>query len=84
MIRRPASRLGLVAAARLVMKTDTHEKAVGHLFEAIDRVRHDVARVEFWADIVTGFAQPVPEYDPSEMKVWLPPEQAASLKRNDY
>jgi hypothetical protein len=38
------------------MKADPREKVVGHLFEAIDRVRDDVAKVEFWADIVTGFA----------------------------
>jgi hypothetical protein len=66
------------------MKADPREKVVGHLFEAIDRVRDDVAKVEFWADIVTGFAQPVPEYDPQEMRVWLPPEQATNLKRSDH
>jgi hypothetical protein len=65
------------------MQADTDEKVVRHLFEAIDRVRDDVAKVEFWADVVTGFAQPVPGYDPGEMRVWLPPEQAASLKRSD-
>ena len=43
------------------MKADAHERVIGHLFEAIDRVRDDVEKVEFWADIVTGFAQPVPE-----------------------
>ena len=66
------------------MKADAHERVIGHLFEAIDRVRDDVEKVEFWADIVTGFAQPVPEYDPNEMRVWLPPGQAASLKRSDH
>jgi hypothetical protein len=66
------------------MKADTHESAIGHLFEAIDRVRDDVEKVEFWADIVTGFAQPVPDYDPNEMKVWIPPEQAAALRRSDH
>jgi hypothetical protein len=72
------------ANAGSIMKADAHERVIGHLFEAIDRVRDDVEKVEFWADIVTGFAQPVPEYDPSEMRVWLPPEQAASLKRSDH
>jgi hypothetical protein len=66
------------------MKADTHEKVFRHLFKALDHVRDDVEKVEFWADIVAGFAQPVPDYDPSEMKVWLPPEQAASLKRSDH
>lgn len=66
------------------MKADTHNQALRHLFEAIDRVHDDVEMVEFWADIVTGFAQPVPEYDPQEMRVWLPPEQAAKLTRSDH
>jgi hypothetical protein len=63
------------------MKGQTNEQVVRHLFEAIDRVREDVAKVEFWANAVTGFAQPVPDYDPDETRVWIPSEQAASLKR---
>ena len=46
------------------MKGETNEQVVRHLFEAIDRVREDVAKVEFWASAVTGFAQPVPAYEP--------------------
>ncbi len=49
-----------------------------HLHAAIERVREDVAKVEFWADAVTGFSQPVPDYDTKDVKVWLPPEQATS------
>ena len=60
------------------MKGQTNEQVVRHLFEAIDRVREDVAKVEFWANAVTGFSQPIPDYDPDESRVWLPPEQAAS------
>jgi hypothetical protein len=84
MIIASASRLTLVKAAGSVMKADAREKVVQHLFKAIDRVRDDVEKVEFWADIVTGFAQPVPEYDPNEMRVWLPPEQATNLKRSNH
>jgi hypothetical protein len=65
------------------MKGQTNEQVVRHLFEAIERVREDVAKVEFWASAVTGFAQPVPNYDPDETRVWVPPEQAASLKRRE-
>jgi hypothetical protein len=65
------------------MKGQPNEQVVRHLFEAIERVREDVAKVEFWASAVTGFSQPVPSYDPDERRVWVPPEQAASLKRND-
>ena len=34
-----------------------------HLHAAIDRVREDVAKVEFWADAMTGFSEPVPDYE---------------------
>jgi hypothetical protein len=50
-----------------------------HLHAAIDRVREDVAKVEFWADAMTGFSEPVPDYESHDMKVWLPPEQATRL-----
>jgi hypothetical protein len=53
-----------------------------HLLEAIERVRVDVEQVEFWADAVAGFAQPVPEYKPEDASVWLPTEQAATLRSN--
>ncbi len=62
------------------MKGETNDQVVRHLFEAIDRVREDFAKVEFWASAVTGFSQPVPGYDPDESKIWIPSEQAASLK----
>jgi len=58
------------------------EKAVAtdalarHLHAAIERVREDVAKVEFWADAMTGFSEPVPEYESHDVKVWVPPEQA--------
>jgi hypothetical protein len=50
-----------------------------HLHDAIDRVREDMAKVEFWADAVTGFSQPVPDYESKDMKVWLPSEQAKTI-----
>jgi hypothetical protein len=50
-----------------------------HLHAAIDRVREDVAKVEFWADAMTGFSEPVPDYESHDMKGWLPPEQATRL-----
>ena len=50
-----------------------------HLHAAIDRVREDVAKVEFWADAMTGFTAPVPDYGADDMKVWLPPEQATRI-----
>jgi hypothetical protein len=50
-----------------------------HLHAAIDRVREDMAKVEFWADAVTGFSQPVPDYETKDVKVWLPSEQAKTI-----
>jgi len=51
-----------------------------NLHDAIERVREDVAKVEFWADAVAGFTQPVPDYDASDAKIWIPPEQATTLE----
>jgi hypothetical protein len=34
-----------------------------HLREAIEHLRSDLDRVEFWADALDGLAQPVPDYD---------------------
>jgi hypothetical protein len=50
-----------------------------HLLEAIERVRDDVAKVEFWADAVAGFSRPVPDYEADGASVWLPAEQAHTL-----
>ena len=50
-----------------------------HLHDAIDRVREDMAKVEFWADAVTGFSEPVPDYESKDVKVWLPSEQAKTI-----
>ena len=62
---------------------ETHEDpklmTARHLIEAIERVREDIAKVELWAYAVTGFARPVPDYEPGEMTVWLPCEQGSVL-----
>ena len=54
------------------------------LCDSVDGLQKQVEKVEFWASALTGFTQPVPEYDPQEMRVWLPPEQATNLKRSDH
>ncbi len=61
---------------------EARDVVVRHLIDAIERVRLDVEKVEFWADAVTGFSQPVPDYDPGKVNVWLPPEQATSLTQS--
>ena len=60
-------------------KGDAVKAVTRNLHAAIERVREDVAKVEFWADAVTGFTQPVPDYNSGEAKIWLPGEQAKSL-----
>ncbi len=63
-------------------REDTRATVARHLFEAIERVREDVAKVEFWADAVSAFSHPVPDYNSGQVNVWLPPEQATSLKKD--
>jgi hypothetical protein len=50
-----------------------------HLHAAIERVREDMAKVEFWADAMTSFSEPVPDYESDDVKVWLPSEQATTI-----
>ena len=50
-----------------------------NLRDAIDRVREDMAKVEFWADAIAGFSQPVPDYEPEDVSVWVPPEQGMRI-----
>lgn len=50
-----------------------------HLHAAIERVREDMEKVEFWADAVSGFSEPVPDYDAKDAQVWLPSEQATRI-----
>ena len=33
------------------------------LQQAVERLQQDIARVEFWADALGGFAKPIPDYD---------------------
>ena len=49
------------------------EPARERLREAIERLRGDIDRVEFWADALDGLAQPVPEYESSDLSRHLLP-----------
>jgi hypothetical protein len=55
------------------------EALARHLHDAIARVREDMAKVEFWADAMTSFSEPVPDYEEDDVKVWLPSEQAKTI-----
>jgi hypothetical protein len=35
-----------------------------HLVESIDRLHKQIETVEFWANAMNGFVQPVPDYEP--------------------
>jgi len=62
---------------------DGKDAAVRQLHAGIERVRKDLVTVEFWADAVAEFAQPAPEYEPRDVTMWLPREQAVNLKGAD-
>jgi hypothetical protein len=64
----------------MASRGNLHDVATRHLLDAIEGVRRDLAKVELWAGAVNGLSQPVPDYDPKQCKIWLPPEQAARLK----
>ena len=40
------------------------EDLARHLGDSVERLQKQVEKVEFWASAVTGFAQPVPDYEP--------------------
>jgi len=63
-------------------KADAATALTRNLHDAIARVREDVSKVEFWADAVSGFTQPVPAYNSSDANIWLPTEQAKKLRDN--
>ena len=48
------------------------------LRQAIESLRTDIDRVEFWADALDGLAQPVPEYQATDrLSQHLLPPQAS-------
>ena len=53
------------------------EPAREKLRKAIESLRADIDRVEFWADALDGLAQPVPEYNATDglSQHLLPPQR---------
>jgi hypothetical protein len=39
------------------------------LQQAVDRLQQDIARVEFWADALGGFAKPIPDYEAASSRL---------------
>lgn len=50
-----------VASARVTIANELHD--------AVERLQRDIARVEFWADALEGFAAPIPDYQPSDSRL---------------
>lgn len=45
---------------------------VEHVHEAMERLHRQMTRVELWAGALRGFAQPVPDYEPSQAYLMKP------------
>ena len=54
----------------------TNEPAKERLRQAIESLRTDIDRVEFWADALDGLAKPIPEYQATDRLTQhlLPPQ----------
>ena len=51
------------------MNKTLQENLTRQLCDSVDSLQKQVEKVEFWASAVSGFAQPVPEYEPEGTKV---------------
>ena len=53
------------------------------LADSVDRLHKQAETVEFWATALTGFAQPVPDYDPEATAVarYVKPGHPARKRR---
>jgi hypothetical protein len=51
------------------MTNRLQEDLARHLSDSVERLQKQVEKVEFWASAVTGFTQPVPDYEPAETKI---------------
>jgi len=60
------------------------EDLARHLSDSVERLQKQVEKVEFWACAVTGFAQPVPEYEPESTKVgrYVKPKRSPRKRRH--
>jgi hypothetical protein len=47
----------------------TRDDLARHLADSIESLQKQVAKVEFWASVMTGFAQPVPDYEPETTQI---------------
>ena len=65
------------------MARTMQENLARHLSDSIERLQKQVEQVEFWASAVTGFTQPVPDYEPETSSVarYVKPGRLAKKRR---
>ena len=51
------------------MQKTVQETLASQLAASVDRLQKQAETVEFWATALTGFTQPVPDYDPDSTAV---------------
>lgn len=51
------------------MTKTAQETLARQLCDSVDGLQKQVEKVEFWATALTGFSQPVPDYDPETSAV---------------
>ena len=61
------------------MLTPLQQHLARRLADSIDRLHKEVEQVELWASAVSGFTQPVPDYDPRANVVVGAPQIGATL-----
>src|SRR5438477_7817517 len=65
------------------MQKTVQETVARQLSDSVDRLQKQAETVEFWATALTGFAQPVPDYDPEATAVarYVKPGRPARKRR---
>ena len=55
-----------------------------HLSDSVESLQKQVEKVEFWASAVTGFTQPVPDYEPESSQIgrYLKPGRRLRKRRH--
>jgi len=51
------------------MPKDVQQTLARQLADSVERLHKQAETVEFWASALTGFTQPVPDYDPDSTAV---------------
>ena len=55
-----------------------------HLRQAIDRLHQELEKVEFWAEALRSFSQPIPGYEPDKIQFPVLSQRRATDTTFDY